>query len=171
MDNTTDNDINIDPKNDEQLLDEELDLEQSDTEESVDDDDELEKLRSENKKLTEIIKRKKEREQKSTEPKLKQTINNNNSSLSREEAYLIASGFSLDDIDYLNIVAKGTGLSINEAKEHPIFDAYLEKVKAEKQAKRAKLGASKGSSIHKPQQLAGLSAEDHKKAWEAKMGQ
>lgn len=168
MDKTTDNDINIDPKNDEQLLDEELDIEQSDSEDSVD-EDEVAKLRSENKKLIEIIKRRKEREQ-SSDSKPKQTINNTQG-LSRDEAILIASGFTTDDLDYLNVVAKGTGLSVNEAKEHPIFEAYLEKINAEKKAKRAKLGASKGSSINKPVVLAGLTPEEHKKIWAEKMGQ
>lgn len=167
MDNTISDDINIDPKNDEELLDDTEALEQVEEDSSVD-DDEVSKLRSENKKLVEIIKRRKERDTKS-DSKPEQTLNNTQF-LSREEAILVAGGFTGEDLDYLNVVAKGTGLSIQEAKEHPIFEAYLEKVAAEKKAKRAKLGASKGSSIHKPVEMSGLSEAEHRKIWEEKMG-
>lgn len=167
MDNTISNDLDIDPKNEEQLLEESEALEQEEDESSVD-DDEVAKLRSENKKLTEIIKRRKERDNNSSSTPEQKTTNNTQF-LSRDEAILVASGFTGEDLDYLNVVAKGTGLSIQEAKEHPIFEAYLEKVSAEKKAKRAKLGASKGSSTHKPVDMTGLSAEDHRKIWEQKV--
>ena len=168
MDNTISNDINIDPKNDETLLEENDALEQAEDESSVD-DEEVSKLRSENKKLTEIIKRRKERDNNSDSLPKQEPINNSQF-LSREEAILVAGGYSEDDLNYLNVVAKGTGLSIQEAKEHPIFEAYLEKVAAEKKAKRAKLGASKGSSTNKPIEMAGLSEAEHRKIWEQKIG-
>lgn len=171
MDKTISNDLDIDPKNEEELLEEEESLEQDESDESVDDGGELEKLRSENKKLTEIIKRRKEREEKSSDSKPTQNSNSNSQVLSREEAILVASGFTEEDLDYLNVVAKGTGLSIKEAREHPLFATYLDKIAAEKKAKRAKLGASKGSSVNKPVSMAGLTPEQHQKIWKEKMGQ
>lgn len=169
MDNTHDYDaLNIDQENEE--LETEVALEQEQTEESELDNEELIKLRSENKKLTEIIKRRKEREaQNATSSDTEQPINQT-SGLTREEAIFIASGYTEDDLNYLNVVAKGTGLPIKEAKEHPLFETYLQKVEADKKAKRAKLGASKGSSTQKPVELAGMTPEEHKKYWASRMG-
>lgn len=160
-------DINIDQENDE--LETEVALEQEQTEESELDNDELLKLRSENKKLVEIIKRRKEREAQNTSGSNTEHTITNTSGLTREEAIFIASGYTEDDLNYLNVVAKGTGLSIKDAKEHPLFDTYLQKVEADKKAKRAKLGASKGSSVSKPVELAGMSSEEHRKYWESRM--
>lgn len=171
MDNTHEyNDLDIDPKNEE--LETELDSEQIETEEGDSDSDELTRLRSENKKLAEIIKRRKERDEKTSTSTNSPTqpITNDTKFLTREEAILVASGFSNEDLDYLNVVAKGTNLGINEAKEHPLFQAYMQRIEAEKKAKRAKLGASKGSSVTKPVSMAGLTAEDHKKLWAEKLG-
>lgn len=160
--------LNIDQENEE--LETEESLEQDETEESELDNEELLKLRSENKKLTEIIKRRKEREaQHATSSDTEQTINQS-SGLTREEAIFIASGYTEDDLNYLNVVAKGTGLPIKEAKEHPLFETYLQKVEADKKAKRAKLGASKGSSTQKPVELAGMSPDEHRKYWAQRMG-
>lgn len=169
MANTQDYDaLNIDTEN-EELETEEV-LEQTETEESENDDSETIRLRSEVKKLTEIIKRRKEREsQNASGSNSEQTITNT-SGLTREEAIFIASGYTEDDLNYLNVVAKGTGLSVKEAKEHPLFETYLQKVESDKKAKRAKLGASKGSSVSKPVELAGMSPDEHKKYWASRMG-
>lgn len=170
MDKTKEyDDLNIDQENEEELLDSDESLEQDSDETNVDDDEEKIKLRSEVKKLTEIIKRRKEREAKpASNDNAKQNFNNEQV-LTREEAILVASGFSEEDLNYLNVVAKGTGLSIKEAKEHPLFETYLQKIEAEKKAKRAKLGASKGSSVHKPVSTAGMTPEQHKEYWATKL--
>ena len=171
MDKTTDYDVlDIDQLNEETEAEESL--EQDETEEVENESEELDKLRSENKKLVEIIKRRKEKDAQkapSTRPE-HNTINEQPQSLSREEAILVASGYSEDDLNYLNVVAKGTGLGIKEAKEHPIFEAYLQKQEAERKARKARMGASKGSSVNKPVTMSGMSAEDHRKAWEEKSG-
>ena len=99
-----------------------------------------------------------------------ETINNSSSSLSREEAMLIAKGFNEDDLDYLNVVAKGTGLSLKDAQDHPLFVTYTEKLNAEKKSKRATMSTSKGSASVKPVNLANMTADDHKKYWAEKMG-
>lgn len=100
-------------------------------------------------------------------------INNNNFNAqvpSREEIFLAAQGYTEDDIDQLHAVAKGTGLSLKEAKEHPLFEAYIDKVKADKRAKKASLGASKGSTAKVPVVVTGMTAEDHKKYWKERNG-
>lgn len=168
MDNTTEyNDFDIDQLNEE--TETELVTEHDETEEVENDSEELRKLRSENVKLVEIIKRRKEREAQA-KPTQTQTISKPSNSITRDEAVLFAQGFSEEDVDYLNVVAKGTGLSLKEAKEHPIFSAYLEKLESEKRNKKASMGASKGSTIKKPVVMSGLSKEDHLKIWREKNG-
>lgn len=160
--------LDIDQLNEEDET--ELDTEHIENDES-ENDEEVTKLRSENKKLIEIIKRRKERETQSHQSAPTQTINTNNAQpITRDEAVLFAQGYSEEDVDYLNVVAKGTGLPLKEAKEHPIFAAYIEKLDKEKKAKRASLGTSKGSTIQKEVSLAGISAEEHKNIWKEKMG-
>lgn len=170
MDKTTDyNDFDIDQLNEE--AETELGTEHTENDEAENDDEEVSKLRSENKKLIEIIKRRKERETQSHQSAPTQTINTNQAQpITRDEAVLFAQGYSEEDVDYLNVVAKGTGLSMKEAKEHPIFAAYIEKLDKEKKAKRASLGTSKGSTIQKQVSLAGISTEEHKNIWKEKMG-
>jgi hypothetical protein len=170
MSNDTEyNDFDIDQLNEE--AETELDTEHIENDEAENDDDEVAKLRSENKKLVEIIKRRKEREANPTQSKPTQTINTNQAQpITRDEAVLFAQGYSEEDVDYLNVVAKGTGLSMKEAKEHPIFVAYVEKLDKEKKAKRASMGTSKGSPVQKEVSFAGISAEEHKKIWKEKMG-
>lgn len=172
MDKTNEiNDLNIDQLNEEELLDSEESLEQDFSDESVDEDSEVARLRSENKKLVEIIKRRKEKDQKSDSLAQKPLTSNINPQIpSRDEIFLVAQGYSEEDIDQLHAVAKGTGLSLKEAKEHPLFTAYIEKVKADKRAKKASLGASRGSSTKQPVVTSGMTEEDHKKLWKEKMG-
>ncbi len=170
MDKTTDyNDFDIDQLNEE--AETELGTEHIENDEAESDDEEVSKLRSENKKLIEIIKRRKERETQSHQSSPTQTINTKQAQpITRDEAVLFAQGYSEEDVDYLNVVAKGTGLPLKEAKEHPIFAAYIEKLDKEKKAKRASMGTSKGSTVQKATSLAGISAEEHKNIWKEKMG-
>lgn len=99
-----------------------------------------------------------------------ETINNNSAnSLTREEAMLIAKGYNEDDLDYLNVVAKGTGMSLKDAQDHPLFTTYLDKINAEKKSRRATMSTSKGATTVKPVDLTNMSAEDHKKYWAEKM--
>lgn len=87
--------------------------------------------------------------------------------LTREEAILIAEGIKQDDLEQLQAIAKGKGISLLKAKEDPIFVAYYEKVEKERKAERAKLNSSKGSQYadSKTVSLSGLSKEEHKKVW------
>lgn len=88
--------------------------------------------------------------------------------LSREEAILIAEGMKLEDLEKLQVIAKGTGKSLLEAKSDPMFTAYYEQVQKERKSEQARLGASKGSGNkeNKPNiGSEGLSDEEHKKLW------
>lgn len=162
------NDLDIDQLNEES--ESEVVTEHDETEEDENEIDELRKLRSENAKLVDIIKRRKERENQS---KASQQINSNPAPANtptREEIFLVAQGFNEEDLQQLHALAKGLGTSLNEAKENPLFQAYLEKKEKEKRDKRAQLGASKGSNMRKPVELSGISKEDHLKIWKEKAG-
>jgi len=170
MDKTTEyNDLDIDQLNEE--TETELDTEHIETEEVENEDDEVAKLRSENKKLVEIIKRRKEREaQAPQEQKQTITIKQTNNAISREEAILFAQGYTEEDVDHLNLVAKGAGLSLKDAKDHPLFVSYMEKQDMEKKARKASMGTSKGSSAVKKPDLSKLSDDEHKDIWFKTLG-
>jgi hypothetical protein len=159
--------LDIDQLNEES--ESEVVTEHDEIDEDENESDELRKLRSENAKLVDIIKRRKERENQS---KASQTINSPSpaNTPTREEIFLVAQGFNEDDLQQLNALAKGLGTSLNEAKENPLFQAYLEKKEKDKRDKKAQLGASKGSNIKKPVELSGLNKEDHLKIWKEKVG-
>lgn len=65
--------------------------------------------------------------------------------LTREEVVLIANGMTLEDMDQLKIIQKGSGLNLKEAMETPMFKAYSKEQQAETKRKKASLGASKGT--------------------------
>lgn len=171
MDNTTEDSVLSTDQTNEEVLSTEEGTEHADYGEGNDNSEELHRLRSENAKLVEIIKRRKERELNSTQETTpeKKSINND-SQPSRDEIFLIAQGYSEEDINNLHLVAKGAGVSLKEAKEHPMFLSYLEKQEIEKKAKKAGMGASKGSATKKIADIGAMSEEDHKKAWLDKMG-
>lgn len=168
MDNTTDYDVlDIDQLNEEEET--ELDTEHIENEESDSEVDEVTKLRSENKKLVEIIKRRKEKEAQGTQSVKPQTININtkdtNQDTFKEELKLLAKGYSDEAVEYLKILSKGSGVSLKEAEENELFQAFQEKQETERKAKKAQLGASRGSSIKKSVDMSKMSPEDHQKAW------
>lgn len=172
MDETTDNSALDTDQTNEEVLSTDEGAEHTDNGEGNDDSEELHRLRSENAKLVDIIKRRKARESNSTQdtPPEKKDINKTSSQLSRDEAILIAQGYSEDDLEQLNLVARGAGVSIKEAKEHPLFTSYYETQEAAKRAKKATMGTSKGSAIKKTADIGAMSEEDHKKAWLDKIG-
>ena len=172
MDNTTDDSVLDTDQTTEEVLSTEEGAEHTESGEGNDDSEELSRLRSENAKLVEIIKRRKARDATSTQdtPPEKKDINKNSSQLSRDEAILIAQGFSEEDLEQLNLVAKGAGISLREAKEHPLFTAYADAQETAKKAKKATMGTSKGSATKKTADIGAMSEEDHKKAWLDKIG-
>lgn len=168
MDNTTEYDV-LDIDQSIEQEDTELDTEHIETEDSENDIDEVAKLRSENKKLIEIIKRRKEKEAQGSQSQTiikKQTNNTDtNDSTFKEELKLIAQGYTEEAVEYLKLVSKGAGVSLKEAEENPLFQAFQEKQEAERKAKKAQLGASRGASIKKSVDMSKMSPEDHQRIW------
>lgn len=92
--------------------------------------------------------------------------------LSRDEAILFAKGFEEKDIDYLNLIAKGKGVSIKEAQEDELFQAYIQKQQSEKKSAQAKLRASNSSGYAKPQEgvTPGMTEAEHQAFWKKQTG-
>ena len=93
-------------------------------------------------------------------------------SISKEELILIAKGYDEKAIDLLNVIAKGSGVSIKEAQDSELFKSYLDKVALEKKSSKAKLGASNSSGSFQPKAevTPNMTKEDHKELWNKKMG-
>ena len=84
--------------------------------------------------------------------------------LSRDEAMLIAQGYNENDLETLNTISKGKGISLKEAKEDSLFKAYKGNVEKEEKSKEAQLGASGGSPT--TGKSTGKPRDDHKKHYE-----
>jgi|GEM_PF-6594015 len=84
--------------------------------------------------------------------------------LSRDEAMLIAQGYNENDLETLNTISKGKGISLKEAKEDSLFKAYKGNVEKEEKSKEAQLGASGGSPT--TGNSTGKPRADHKKHYE-----
>lgn len=163
---TTD-DLQVDiPEQDVEVAESQDDVQSEETQVSDDKD-----WQAEAAKWKAIAQRNKRKQANPAQVETEQPIQTNNASFaSREEAYLFAQGYSEEDVDQLSLVAKGTGLSLKEAREHPLFVAYIEKVQAEKRAKKAQMSTSKGSIAKKPVNIAGMTPEEHKAYWAERSG-
>lgn len=160
-------------KDDAEVIISDEEIETQETQESGDEEttDLASELEKKNKILSQVLARAKRAEEEVkkfkslNETKAQPKINN---TLSREEAILIAEGMKVDDLNQLQVIAKGKGVSLLEAKEDPLFTSYYEKVIKERKSEAAKLGASKGSGQvqNKPNfNQVGLSEEEHKRLW------
>jgi hypothetical protein len=104
------------------------------------------------------------------------TIKPSAPSLSKEEVdtrILMAQGMTEDRISYLKKLAKVNGTSMIEAQTDPLFKSYTDQLDSEAKAKKAKLGASKGSGTVRPEKTItsqGLSDADHKELWKQQTG-
>jgi len=83
----------------------------------------------------------------------------------KEELKFLAKGYSDDAIEYLKVLSRGAGVTMKEAEENPLFQAFQEKQDAERKAKRAQLGASRGSATKKAVDMSKMTPEEHQKAW------
>lgn len=92
------------------------------------------------------------------------------SDINRDELYLIAKGYDDDALAQLQIIARGTGTSLKEALENPLFKNYEAKQKEEERRAKAKLGASNGSGFSQggPAIKPNMTVDEHKAIW-AKM--
>jgi len=94
------------------------------------------------------------------------------SDINKDELYLVAKGYDDDAIAQLQIIARGSGTTMKEALENPLFKSYEAKQKEEERRAKAKLGASNSSGFQsgKPAITPNMSQNDHKAVW-AKMSQ
>lgn len=92
------------------------------------------------------------------------------SDINRDELYLVAKGYDDEALAQLQIIARGTGTSLKEALENPLFKNYEAKQKEEERKSKAKLGASQGSSYgsNSPSIKPNMTVDEHKAIW-AKM--
>lgn len=133
------------------------------------DDDKVTLSKSEFKKLQRRAMAYKAMKETDSEPIIKKQINNTETTdkpdMFKEEVKLLAKGYSEEAVEYLKILSKGAGVSLKEAEENPLFEAFQEKQEAERKAKKAQLGASRGAATRKVVDMSKLSPEDHQKAW------
>lgn len=95
-----------------------------------------------------------------------------NQGVSREEAYLIAKGFSLEEVEKANKIAKLEGVTLIEASENEMFVAWKKSSDAQRKAEKARLGVSSGSSLRSKEKTFkdSLTDQEHKELWLKKMG-
>lgn len=89
------------------------------------------------------------------------------SDINKDELYLVAKGYDDDAIAQLQIIARGSGTSLKEALENPLFKNYEAKQKEEERKAKAKLGASNGSGFQKggPAIKPNMSKDEHMAVW------
>lgn len=94
------------------------------------------------------------------------------SDINRDELFLVAKGYDDDAIAQLQIIARGSGTSLKEALENPLFKNYEAKQKEEARRAKAKLGASNGSGYSQggPAIKPGMSEAEHRAVWEKMSG-
>jgi hypothetical protein len=90
--------------------------------------------------------------------------------INKDELYLVAKGYDDDAIEQLQIIARGSGVSLKEALENPLFKNYEAKQKEEERRSKAKLGASNSSGYSQggPAIKPGMTEAEHRAIW-AKM--
>lgn len=160
---------NQDSTNTDQELDLELDtteqVEEVEQVEAIDDANvealkaELEKQKEQNAKLYARLK-------KQPDVKKSTAVKGDNSEGNIELIEFFAKGNSREDYEKLKVIMKGTGLSMSEAMNDPLYQSYREKKARESRDEKAQIGASKASSPSdnfgvKP----GMTPEEHKEAW------
>lgn len=94
-------------------------------------------------------------------------------SLTRDEAIVIAKGFSVEELEHANKVASIEGCSVLEALDNPLFKGWKSQREADAKQQAAQLGVGRGSrasSAKKTFGTKGLSEEDHKALFNEKVG-
>jgi hypothetical protein len=94
------------------------------------------------------------------------------SDINKEELYLIAKGYDDDALAQLQIIARGSGISLKEALENPLFKSYEAKQKEEDRRAKAKLGASNGSGFQQggPAIKPNMTQDEHMAIWKKMSG-
>ena len=153
---------------------EELDLSLETEEQATGENGEpdAETLKAEIKKLKETNAQlyKRFKEAKESKPVEVAKNDKSNSKITREEVILFAKGFTEEEVELANKLAKVQGVNPLVAAEDPYFQSkYQERIKKE-QAERASLGASKNSGNFIPKDIGKMSKEEHEKLFHKAMG-
>lgn len=92
------------------------------------------------------------------------------SDINRDELYLVAKGYDDDALEQLRIIARGTGTTLRDALNNPLFKNYEAKQKEDERRSKAKLGASNSSTYSQggPVIKPNMTVDEHKAIW-AKM--
>lgn len=78
-----------------------------------------------------------------------------------KEVRLLAS-LSDEEIGEARDIAKGKGISLEEAVKTKSFQLFSKEIKDEQRKERAKMGSSKGSQTHSPVAVSALTEDEHK---------
>ena len=113
------------------------------------------------------------KEEVKSEPPKKVAQTNPQSGFSQQDlevTILKSQGMDDEALAYLKKVATVNGTSLIDAKKDDLFKAFVEKQEAEEKAKKASLGASRGSGKKEPVKTTGLSRDEHRERWEKQTG-
>jgi hypothetical protein len=150
---------------------EELDLEQEtveQVEESKDEDSEFlkEKLAIAEQKAKDLEEKNKQLYARVKKPSKEVKESKDNSEGNIELIEFFAKGNSREDYQRLQVIMKGTGLSMAEAMADPLYQSYKEKKDREARDEKAQIGASKSSSSGiKSDFKPDMTVDEHKEAW------
>lgn len=92
--------------------------------------------------------------------------------INRDELYLVAKGYDDDALEQLRIIARGSGTTMKDALNNPLFKTYETNQKNEERKSKAKLGASNGSGFQQggPAIKPHMTEADHKAVWGKMLG-
>lgn len=132
-----------------------------------------EDLERERKAKAQILARAKKAEEELKALKAKPQVENkiNDPQLS-DELKLIARGLSDEEIEQVKVIAKGKGITLNEAVKDTLFTIFQADLKEKERKEKARLGASKGSgeSSEEPMVKSGMTKEEHQKVFQKLVG-
>lgn len=80
-------------------------------------------------------------------------------------------GYADEDIQTLNVIAKGKGVSLFQAEQDQMFKTHLLVKAEEKRKAEAQLGASRGSSMTKGKSNAPMTRDEHMAMVKERLGQ
>lgn len=140
-------------------------------------DDDIETLKSKNKKLFERAKKAegfvKDKDGKwvkktKTAPAPNADSKTNAPAVDPDELRAIAAGYSEEEIAKAKVIAKGGDMTLPEALKDPLFLTFQKDFKERERKRKAKLGASRGSDANREEApvSSGMSRDQHKEAWD-----
>lgn len=97
---------------------------------------------------------------------------NGSPDINRDELYLVAKGYDDDALEQLRIIARGSGISLKDALNNPLFKTYEANQKNEERKSKAKLGASSGSGFSQggPAIKPNMTQDEHMAIWSKMSG-